>query len=1023
MRKLIILISLTFVSFNLSAQNLNVKGVVTDAITGETLPGVNVIVKNSQKGDVTDFDGNYKISSVPKGSILVFSYLGYKTKEIVVADKATINTTLEESSESLDEIVVIGYGTQRKKEVTGAVSVIGSQTIENLKPTRIEQALQGQVAGVNITANSGAPGAASNIRIRGVSTNGNNNPLILVDGNVIEDLSVVNPSDIESINVLKDATAGIYGVRGANGVILITTKSGRKNTDFKVVFNSYSGFQQTTREIPLLNGTEYALLANEAFANNGEAIPFPNVSSLGQGTNWQDEVFKNAFILSSDFTINKGTEKSTYSFGASHLTQDGIVGGGKSNFNRTTLKFNFSTQITEKLKLTTSSIFTNTKRKTLSENNLGSVLFNALNMPATTPVRDDLGAFSLAPTTGVGIEVVNPLAQAANTFNLGNVDKFSGAYVLNYKINDYLSAESRFQFNYAAVNTKNYSPEQYYGGAKVFNTVASLADLTDNQNTTTVGELRQDYKDYTFDAFIKYERVFNEDHDVKALLGTSVFRSQGVNLQNETGFGANGTKFSQYSVAGADSSQDNLALAGRATRFFDSRLLSYFTRLQYSYKGKYLLSGVVRRDGSSNFGPANKFGYFTTGSVGWIASDESFLEDNSVISFLKFRASYGVIGNDRIDSFRFVSLVNGEGEYVFNNQITFGSALGAIANPEIRWEKQKPFDVGFDISLFNKIDITVDYFNKKTEDLLVNPEVSGILGAAAPGSRGPLVNAGTVENKGLEFAISYKEKIGEDFNFNINYNFTTLKNEVLFVGSDTGILQGGGFGVGQEPPSRMEAGFPIGYFYGLKTNGLFQNQSEVDSHATQSNAAPGDIRFVDQNGDGIIDGDDRVNIGDPIPTLTMGLNLSFDYKGFDFNMYAFASLGNEIVRNYERNQPLTNRSIHYLDRWTGEGTSTSFPRVTTGATSNNLFSDFYVEDGSFLRLQNVQFGYTFNEDSLKGTGIDKLRFYFSAANLVTLTKYRGFDPTTSNGNPIGGGIDRGFYPTPKTFLLGFNVNF
>ena len=898
MRKLIILISFTFISLNLSAQNLNIKGVVTDAVTGETLLGVNVIVKNSQKGDVTDFDGNYKISSVPKGSILVFSYLGYKTKEIVVADKATINTTLEESSESLDEIVVIGYGTQRKKEVTGAVSVIGSQTIENLKPTRIEQALQGQVAGVNITANSGAPGAASNIRIRGVSTNGNNNPLILVDGNVIEDLSVVNPSDIESINVLKDATAGIYGVRGANGVILITTKSGRKNTDFKVVFNSYSGFQQTTREIPLLNGTEYALLANEAFANNGEAIPFPNVSSIGQGTNWQDEVFENAFILSSDFTINKGTEKSTYSFGASHLTQDGIVGGGKSNFNRTTLKFNFSTQITERLKLTTSSIFTNTKRKTLSENNLGSVLFNALNMPATTSVRDDLGAFSLAPTTGVGIEVVNPLAQAANTFNLGTVDKFSGAYVLNYKINDYLSAESRFQFNYAAVNTKNYFPEQYYGGAKVFNTVASLADLIDNQNTTTVGEVRQDYKDYTFDAFIKYERVYNEDHDVKALLGTSVLRSQGVNLQNETGFGANGTKFSQYSVAGADSSQDNLALAGRATRFFDSRLLSYFTRLQYSYKGKYLLSGVVRRDGSSNFGPANKFGYFTTGSMGWIASDESFLEDNSVISFLKFRASYGVIGNDRIDSFRFVSLVNGEGEYVFNNQITFGSALGAIANPEIRWEKQKPFDVGFDISLFNKIDITVDYFNKKTEDLLVNPEVSGILGATAPGSRGPLVNAGTVENKGLEFAISYKEKIGEDFNFNINYNFTTLKNEVLFVGSDTGVLQGGVFGVGQEPPSRMEAGFPIGYFYGLKTNGLFQNQSEVDSHATQSNAAPGDIRFVDQNGDGIIDGDDRVNIGDPIPTLTMGLNLSFDYKGFDFNMYAFASLGNEIVRNY-----------------------------------------------------------------------------------------------------------------------------
>ena len=510
---------------------------------------------------------------------------------------------------------------------------------------------------------------------------------------------------------------------------------------------------------------------------------------------------------------------------------------------------------------------------------------------------------------------------------------------------------------------------------------------------------------------------------LRHFLGMSVFRSQGVNLRNVLGFGANGTSFSEYSVAGSDRSQDNLALANRSRRFFDSRLLSYFSRLQYSYEGKYLLSAVIRRDGSSNFGPQNKFGFFPTGSVGWIASDESFLEDSSTINFLKFRASYGIIGNDRIASFRYLSLVNGEGVYVFNNQLSFGQALGSIANPEIRWEKQKPFDVGVDIGLFDKVDITVDYFNKKTEDLLVQPEVSGILGATAPGSGGPLVNAGTVENEGIEFSINYKETIGEDFKFNLNYNFTTLKNEVLYVGSDTGILQGGSFGVGQDPPSRMEAGFPIGYFYGLQTNGIFQNQAEVDAHATQANANPGDIRFVDQNEDGLINGDDRINIGDPIPSITMGLNLSFDYKSFDFNMYAFASIGNEIVRNYERNQPLTNRSVYFLDRWTGEGTSTTFPRVTTGSTSNTLFSDFYVEDGSFARLQNIQLGYTFSDDSLMGTGIDKLRFYLSASNLVTLTKYKGFDPTTSNGAPIGGGIDQGFYPSPKTFLIGFNVNF
>jgi len=362
MKKIILFISFVFCASVLHAQNITVKGKVTDALTGDILPGVSIVVKNTNKGAVSDFDGNYQIENVSNGTVLVFTYLGYVTKEVTVTS-SVLNVTLEEGAEKLDEIVVIGYGTQKRTEVTGAVSVIDNETIENLKPTRIEQALQGQVAGVNITSSSGAPGAGLNIRIRGISTNGNNNPLILLDGNVIEDLSVVNPSDIESMNVLKDATAGIYGVRGANGVILITTKKGRKNQDFKYVFNSYAGFQQTTRKIPLLNATEYALLANEAFAANAEPLPFSNIAGLGQGTDWQDEVFKDAIISSADINITKGTEKSTFSFGASHLDQDGIVGGSKANFNRTTAKFSFSHDILDNLKFTSSTIYTNTNRK------------------------------------------------------------------------------------------------------------------------------------------------------------------------------------------------------------------------------------------------------------------------------------------------------------------------------------------------------------------------------------------------------------------------------------------------------------------------------------------------------------------------------------------------------------------------------------------------------------------------------------------------------------------------------------
>ena len=1014
MRKNVNLLLLTFL-FTIASigQTLNVTGVVKDATTGEVLPGVSISVKGTTLGTETDFDGLYSIK-VNKGATLVFNYLGYQKKEVVV-NESTINVSLSESAETLDEIVVIGYGTQTKKEVTGAVTVVGSATIEDLKPTRIEQALQGQVAGVNITQNSGSPGAASNIRIRGVSTNGDSRPLILLDGRVIEDLSVVNPSDIESINILKDAAAGIYGVRAANGVILVTTKNGRKNTEFKSMLNIEGGLQQTTRKIPLLNATEYALLANEAFAANGESLPFPNITGLGQGTNWQDQAFETAPTYSIDYSLNKGTEKSTYSLGLSVLSQDGIVGGAKSNFNRRNARFNFNTDILENLKFTSSTIYTNTNKKNLIENTLGSVLFNAVNMPPTTPVFDANGDFSQPPVTGTGIEVANPLAQVDQAQNRTWVNKISGSYGLNYKFLDYFSAETRFQANYSVSNANTFNQIFSYGNGNVFNV-----------DQSTFVDFKQSFFDYTFDAFLKYERVYKDVHDVKAMIGTSVFKTTGrfetILTSNATGTNLNDV------VLGAPVLNGNGLEIFRnnnngSNLSFDSRLLSYFARLQYAYDGKYLFSAVIRRDGSSNFGPKNKFGYFPTASVGWVASEEDFLKDSKLISFLKLRASYGIIGNDRIGGFRFVSVLNGEAEYVFNNQLAQGLAIGPIANPEVRWEQQKPLDIGFDVELFNKVNITADYFRKTTDDLLVAAQTSGIIGVAAPGSSVPFINAGSVVNKGFEFSIGYKEVVNEDFNFNINYNFTTLDNEVTFVGNQTGIIEGGSFGVGQEPPSRMEAGFPIGYFYGYKTNGLFQTQADVNAHATQTNAAPGDLRFVDVNGDGVITPDDRTYIGDPIADLTMGLNLSFNYKNFDFNAYAFASLGNEIVRNYERNLPLTNRPTYYLDRWTGPGTSNSFPRVTTGATGNTLFSDFYVEDGSFLRLQSLQLGYSFSDSVLEKLQFDKLRFYVRASNLFTLTKYRGFDPTTSNGSPIGGGIDQGFYPNPRTFFFGMNVNF
>lgn len=995
----------------LSAQTITISGTVRDQGLNEPLPGVNVFVKNTTNGTSTDFDGNFSIGNVKKGDVLVFSYISFVTREIVVGEETALQVTLKEDVSALDEVIVIGYGTQTKKELTGAVSIVGAETIEELNPTRIEQALQGQVAGVNITSESGSPGSGSNIRIRGISTNGDNRPLILVDGNVIEDLSVLNPGDIESINVLKDATAGIYGVRAANGVILITTKTGRKNADLQFTYDAFGGFQETSRKIPVLNATEYALLTNEAFAAGGQDIPFPDVSRLGVGTNWQNEVFQAAPIINQNLTITGGTEKSTFSFGSSLLTQDGIVGGNAANFTRYTTRFNFNSDLLENLKLTANVLYTGSNNKNLAENGIGSVLFNALNNAPTFSVRQPNGDFTLAE--GLGNEVINPLAQIENNFNTTRVNRISGKVGLNYTFWNNFTAESSMQFNYAESSNRRLSPTIFFGSGKVFN----------NPGRPALFENKDLFRDYTFDNFITYDKRFKEDHNLKVLLGMSVLINQGQFSGDTQGFFAEPVNFAEADNANAEETINSRILSGLSGKF-DQRLLSYFTRIQYDYKGKYLFSGVIRRDGSTRFGPANRFGYFPSASVGWVASDENFLAGNKTINFLKFRGSYGIIGNDRIRANAFRGILDGEGAFVLNNDLVFGQAVGILPNAEIGWEEQKTFDIGLDMRLFNnKVDITADYFQKRTDGLLLQPPVSGILGATAPGTQPPFINSGIVDNTGFEFAIGYSTDFSDDMSFSINYNVTFLKNEVITVNDGVGFLQDGDFGVGQDFPARMEAGKPIGYFFGLETNGLFQNQGEVDAHATQANAGPGDLRFVDQNGDGLIDSDDRVDIGNPIPDATMGLNLSFDYKNFDFGAYAFASVGNDIVRNYERNQPLVNRSVFTLDRWTGEGTSTTTPRVTTGATANTLFSDFFVEDGSFVRIQNAQVGYTFPAAVMDKMGVDKLRLYVAANNLYTFTKYRGYDPSASSGDAIGGGIDQGFYPVPRTYLLGVNFKF
>jgi TonB-linked SusC/RagA family outer membrane protein len=1007
MKKMITGLLFIFCSFGLAAQTLNIKGVVKDINSGETLPGVSVVIKGTTIGTETDFDGLFMLSNVKKGAILVFNYLGMKSKEVVVKS-AEMNISLEESAEALDEIVVVGYGTQKKKEVTGAVSVIDSKAIEKLNPTRVEQALQGQIAGVNITSSSGSPGSGSNIRIRGVSTNGDSSPLILVDGNVISDLSVLNPNDIKSINVLKDATAGIYGVRAANGVVLITTKTGRKESDLKFQLDAWTGIQSTSKKIDLLNPKDFALYVNDA-GNKTRFFVYPK-----EGTDWQDEVFEDAMISNINFSASGGTKKAAYTFGISRLDQDGIVGLSKSNFTRTTARVGLNYDILKNLKLSTTALFTNSEKNNLPEGGIGSVLYSAVNVNPDLAVRDEDGNYSTVDDISQ-IEIINPLAQIANNSNTTRIDRYSGTIGLDYTFFKNFTASSKFQINHSTVLYDSFSPIANYGPGKSAN--------REKEFTTNFLDI---YDDYTWDNYINYTNTFNDAHDVTVLLGTSIFKTVGEQFH---GSSLDGTLVAPRVI-------DDLIEKGAGV--FDSRLSSIFTRLQYSYKGKYLLSAVVRRDGSTAFGPNNKFGYFPSASVGWNVSDEAFLEDSEVINSLKIRASYGVIGNDKIPGGAFVSLLNGEGVYASNNEVTFddlliGTAIGKIGNPDIRWEKQKSANIGFDASFFDrKIKISMDAFSKRTEDLLLAPQVSGLIGPFAPGASTPVKNAGTVENKGFEFKIDYNDSFSEDFKFNMSFNFTTIHNEVLFVSSDSGFEQHGSYGVGLGIfTSRMEAGFPMGYFHGFKTDGLYQTQAEIDDLNASApdgtyhlGAGPGDLRFVDTNKDGIINDDDKTNIGDPIADLTMGFNVGFSYKNLDFSANAFASVGNDMVRDYERNDIFANRGTYMLDRWQGTGTSNTVPRAVAGASINtDNFTDFAVEDASFVRLQNIQVGYTIQEDGLKGSGISKLRIYLTGNNLFTITDYTGYDPSASNGSPIGAGVDKGFYPVASSYLIGVNLNF
>ncbi|MGB0776718.1 MAG: SusC/RagA family TonB-linked outer membrane protein [Flavobacteriaceae bacterium] len=1007
---------LLLISFTGFGQSVQIRGTVTD-VDEVPFPGVSFLIQGTTSGGTSDFDGNF-VLDVEIGQTIIFSYLGYLTNEIVVENDQFLNVIMQEDTQSLEEVVIIGYGSQKVSKVSGAVTSVSEKTIESMTPVRTEDALQGNAAGVTVIQ-SGSPGATPTVLVRGIPSYSGTSPLVVIDGTMqtLDDLNALNPSDIKSLTVLKDASmTAIYGVKGGNGVIVVTTKSGSRNSKTKYSFDAYYGVQEVDKTIDVLNATEYAAILNEASVNSGGDLVFPDISQFGEGTDWQNEVLTAAPIQNYNFTASGGSETSNFFVSAGYLSQEGVVfGGDKSYFDRINLTMNYTTDLNDDLKLIVNTSYANIQNSGLPENSITSVLSNALNFDPTLPVYDENGNYSTSST--ITQEIVNPLAQISNNYNENETNKLWGKLELQQDFTDNFGVTARYGYTYVDISQKSFNPLAYYGaghnattmnadGTPIFGTDENGEQIQLNNNS--VSESKTNYFSFNFESFANWDFKVGENNNFQTIVGFALAKNSGSSV----GGSAQDVPFNSWDYADISSATGDVKSQSVYSWQYVTRNISYFARVNYDFNDRLLLSFAGRIDGSTNFGANNKYAFFPSGSVGYILTGD---ESNS---FLKIRGSAGTVGNDNINP-QFATITTFP-KYTFDGQIITGSALQGIPNDDVSWEKQLQVNVGFDARLFgDRVSIIADYYQKNVDDLLFNPTLSLYLGTPVY----PAANIGSTKSNGLDLTVGYNDTFGEEFHFNTNFNVTTSKNMVTAINNGDKFIWGGGYGIPYKTLVRFEEGYAPGYFYGYKTDGVFQSQDEIDAHATQDGAQPGDIRYVDVNGDGIVDDNDRTDIGNPFPRFTVGWNFSMNFKGFDLAANTYASIGSSIYRAYERNLNYTNRAGQTLNRWTGPGTSNSEPRVTFIDTNNNLRpSDRYVEDGDYIRITNLQLGYSFGADSVENIGFSQIRFYAQAKNALTLTNYTGYTPEISGG-VMDSGVDRGAYPQPRIWSLGVNLKF
>jgi TonB-linked SusC/RagA family outer membrane protein len=1022
---LLLFLSLLVFSQTLSAQQRLVTGKVISA-DGRPIPGAMVKVKGRAGGTGTNNDGVFNLS-VQTGETLQVSSVGFKVREVVVPQGNTFNVTLTDDNQNLEEVVVVGYGVQQKKLVTGASVQVKGDVLQNQSTTNPLQALQGQTPGVQITTATGQPGGNVKVVIRGLGTIGNAGPLYVVDGVLTGDISYLNAADIESIDVLKDAaSAAIYGSQAANGVVLITTRTGKKGQSGQITFDAYAGVQNVANKIDMLNSREYATIMNEAAINGGKQPLFTTsqISALGEGTNWIDRMFvKDALTQNYSLGASGASEASVYSTGLSYTGQEGVVGGkGLSNYQRYSFRINTEHSFyNDIIKLGQHLTYTDIQNNGVAVGNqYNNTLRGAFNTSPFVPVYDDNGNFFDNSKSAWNNGEANPYAQMVyNNQNRSNSQRILGDVYLMVQPIKGLTFRTSLGMDYNAGESHSFTP--------IYN-----LSIYAYSTTTRASQSMNKGKSLIWDNLLTYKFNIKEHHHFEVLGGTSAYRADGTNIfGTNTNLIFNDLDHAWLSNA-TNKNSTGITIGGRPNDA--DRRLSYFGRINYNYREKYLLNATFRADGSSRFSSQNRWGYFPSVSAGWVATNEDFLEgQKGWLDFLKLRASWGQVGNQNIAAFQyFAPITLSNVNYIFGpteGENTPGAFPSRLSNAGLQWETSEQTDLGFDANLLNgKISIAFDWYNKKTKDWLIAAPILATAGADAP-----FINGGNVTNKGVELAISYRDKIG-DFGYSIGLNGAYNKNKVGQIPTADGIIHGAAAQLYDNSLEfyRAANGMPIGYFWGLKTAGVFQNEAEVAGYRNaagkiiQPSAMPGDARFVDLNGDGIIDNLDRTMIGKPNPDYTFGITLSADYKGLDFTLVASGVAGNDIVQSY-RNQAnqYGNYTAAILDRWHGEGSSHRVPRVTEDNRNYTTFSDLYLQKGDYLRISNVTIGYDLSRVVKKGY-LKKVRFYASALNLYTFTKYDGMDPEIGYGSDtdaFASGIDVGYYPRPRTFMLGANIKF